>query len=151
MGLMIGRKTNRAVPKLPVTALRTFQIAVPLETHWRDAECAEIQCGHYLNGWAVHVEALTPDLVHAARTSGRRYREEHLGEAQTWLVFEAGQPCFKASEHRIRTGRPELYSQRDGDWRGNPTGWERNHARPGDWLDAFANHQDRLVTRIGRG
>ena len=146
------RPINRIDPKMPASAYKTYSIAAPVATHWRKATCQEVDCPRYLNGWQVRVEGLPPELLHAAKTSGRRYREMPVQEGETWLVFEAGQPCFQAGEHRMRVDRPELYIVRDGDWRGNPRGTQaRQHARPEHWVEDFAEHQDRLATAHGEG
>lgn len=158
---MFQRPVNRIEPKMPASAYKTYSIAAPVATHWRKASCAEVDCPRYLNGWRVHVEQLTPELLHTAKTArhpvnGRwvpyRYTEVRVTEGQTYLVFEAGQPCFAAAEHRKRVERPELYVVRDGDWRGNPRGTEaRRHERPEHWVEDFAEHQDRLATAHGEG
>jgi hypothetical protein len=149
---MIQRPVNRIEPKLPAAAYKTYELAAPVATHWRKASCADIDCPRYLNGWRVHVEQIGPELTHAAKTSGRRFQELRVAEGQTYLVFEAGQPCFQVSEHRKRVDRPELYVVRDGDWRGNPRRTEaRRHSRPEHWVEDFAEHQDRLATARGEG
>ena len=149
---MFQRPINRIAPKMPAAAYKTYSIAAPLSTHYRPATCSEVDCPRYLNGWRVRVEGLPPELLHAAKTSGRRYRELHVVEGETWLVFEAGQACFLAGEHRKRLDRPELYVVRDGDWRGNPRGTQaRRHARPEHWVEDFAEHQDRLASAHGEG
>lgn len=143
---------NRPAPLMDPAAYKTYEMRAPLSTHFRPATCAEVQCPHYLNGWRVHLEALTPDLVEAARKSGRRYREEQLGEGQTYLVFEPGQPCFRVSQHRARIDRPPLYIVRDGDHRGNPRGTKaRLHQRAADWQADFAEHQQRIADEIEKG
>jgi hypothetical protein len=141
---------SRVAPALPVHAVKTYQMAQPLATHWRPATCAEVECPNYLNGWRVRVEGLPPQLLHAAAHSGRRHSRLDAGEGETWLVFEAGQPCFAASAHRIPAGRPLRFFERGGDWRGNPRG-ERRELNQADWVDSFANHQDRLAAEIGKG
>ncbi|MFJ4682059.1 hypothetical protein [Streptomyces sp. NPDC088789] len=133
----------------------------PLTTHMRQATCEEVGCDQFRQGWRVHLEALTPDLVHEARTArcvvnGRqvpyRYREERVAEGQTYLVFEAGQPCFRVAEHRAPIGRPPLYLVRDGDHRGNPRGTKaRFHQRPDNWVEDFAEHQQALADEIKKG
>lgn len=149
---MIERPVNRVEPQMPAAAYKTYSIAAPASTHFRKATCQEVDCPRYLNGWRVHVEQIGPELTHAAKTSGRRYREMRVAEGQTYLVFEAGQPCFQAGEHRKRLDRPELFIVRDGDWRGNPRGTEaRRHARPEDWVDDFATHQGRLADAHRQG
>jgi hypothetical protein len=142
---------SRPQPLMGVGAYRTYEMRAPLGTHFRPATCPEVQCLHYLRGWRVHLEALTPDLVEAARTSGRRYREETVGEGQTYLVFEPGQLCFRVSEHRARLDRAPLFVVRDGDYRGNPTGRGRQHTRSEDWVEDFAAHQQAIADEIEKG
>lgn len=142
----------RIEPRMDPTAYKTYAMVSPLSTHFRPASCAEVDCPHYLNGWRVRLENLTPDLQHAARTSGRRYREQHVTDGETYLVFEAGQACFKASQHRARVDRPPLYIVRDGDHRGNPRRTKaRLHQRAQDWVEDFATHQQKLADEIKKG
>lgn len=149
---MFQRPVNRVEPQMPASAYKTYSIVAPASTHFRKATCAEVDCPRYLNGWRVRVEQLTPELLHAAKTSGRKYSELRVAEGETWLIFEAGQPCFQAGEHRKRLDRPELYIVRDGDWRGNPRGTEaRRHARPEHWVEDFSEHQGRLAAAHEKG
>lgn len=141
---------NRITPVLPAHAFRTFKISAPIDSHFRPATCAEVECPNWLNGWRVRVENLTPELLHAAKTSGRRYREESLGEGVTWLVFESGQACFRTREHRAPNGRPELYLVRDGDWRQH-FGQARQHTRPDHWVEEMSENQQRLIDAKQRG
>jgi len=141
----------RLEPNMPVGAYQTFQIASPIETHWRSATCEESGCEQYANGWRVRVEGLRPEDLHAIRTSGRRFRPVDVAEGETWLVFEPGQPCFKAATHKVPLGRPELFVVRDGDWRGNPTRQSYQHSSADAWVDHFATHQDKLAETIERG
>jgi hypothetical protein len=140
----------RAAPLLPAEHVKTYQVAQPLATHWRPATCAEVDCANYASGWRVRVEGLAPQLLHAATHSGRKFTRLDAAEGETWLVFEAGQPCFATATHRILVGRPQRYFERGGDWRGNPRG-ERRELNQADWTDSFATHQDRLATAIERG
>ena len=143
---------SRIQPLMGAAAYKTYSVVSPLSTHFRPATCAEVGCPHYVNGWRVRVEALTPDLLHAARTSGRKYVEQPVAEGETWLVFEAGQDCFKANQHRTRMDRQPLYVVRDGDWRGNPRGTKaRLHQRPDNWVEDFAEHQQKLADEIEKG
>ncbi|MGW2720854.1 hypothetical protein [Streptomyces sp. NPDC001492] len=143
---------SRPQPLMGAAAYKTYEMRAPLSTHFRPATCAEVDCPHYLNGWRVHLEALTEDLADAARKSGRRYREEKVAEGQTYLVFEAGQNCFRVSQHRARVDRPPLYVVRDGDFRGNPRGTKaRLHQRAQDWVEDFATHQQAIADQIEKG
>lgn len=145
------RPMNRIQPAMPAAAYKTYQIAAPLGTHFRPATCAEVDCPDYLHGWRVRVENLTPELLHTARNCGRRYREVQVAQGETWLSFEAGQSCFRAGEHRKRLERPELFIVRGGDHRGNPLGQSREHTRPEDWVEDFAEHQQGLADTQQKG
>lgn len=137
-------------PRFDPRNYQTYSIHAPLSTHWRKATCVEVACPNYLNGWRVRVEHLPPELLHQARTSGRRYTELAVREGETYLVYEAGQPCFEASTHRARVERPELYVIRDGDARGNPTG-RRRQVDGVAWNDDFGEHQERIADLMKEG
>jgi hypothetical protein len=142
----------RIAPKLPVQAVQTFQVVSPLATHWRAATCEEVACEQHANGWRVRVEGLSAADLHTARHCGRAFAEQRVAEGETWLVYPAGQPCFRASQHRVPVGRPELYFVRDGDWRGNPRGTApRQHTRPEHWVEEFGEHQQRIADEIEKG
>jgi hypothetical protein len=145
------RPLNRLDPVGKVWDYRTFQVMSPLSTHWRPATCAEVDCPQYLKGWKVRVEGLPPEMVHTAKTSGRKYTELHVAEGENWLVYEAGQPCFKASEHRKLLDRQEIYIARDGDFRGNPTGNVRKHTKPEFWIEDMQENNSKVAERLQRG
>lgn len=143
---------NRPSPLMAPQAYKTYAVVQPLATHWRPATCAEVDCPHYLNGWRTRIETLTPELLRAARNSGRHYTVRQIAAGESYLVFQAGQPCFAASEHRKQIGRPPLYVVRDGDYRGNPRGTKaRVHVSPDNWLDDFATHQQAIADEIKKG
>ncbi|MFE2073725.1 hypothetical protein [Streptomyces misionensis] len=142
----------RIEPQMGPEAYKTYAIVSPISTHMRRATCEEVGCEHYINGWRVRVENLTPQMLHDARNSGRKYTEQQIAEGETWLIYPAGQPCFKAAEHRAPIGRPPLYLVRDGDHRGNPRGTKaRLHQRAADWVEDFAEHQQGLADEIRKG
>lgn len=141
-----------AEPKMPAQFYKSYVLSQPLDTHWRPATCEEVNCDHFLNGWQVRVEGLSARQEHAARNCGRRFEELSVAEGETWLVFEAGQPCFYATEHRGPLARPPLYVVRDGDRRGNPLGTKaRLHQKPDFWVEDFATHQQTLAAAQQRG
>lgn len=143
---------NRIQPQMGAAAYKTYSIVAPVSTHHRPATCAETDCPDYLNGWRVRVEGLPPEMLHAAKTSGRKYVEVHIAAGETWLHYEAGQPCFRAGEHRTRLDKPELYIVRDGDHRGNPRGTKaRMHQRPELWVEDFGEHQQTIADEIAKG
>lgn len=145
------RPMNRIQPQGRAQDYKTYQIVSPLATHWRAATCAEVECPNYQRGWRLRVEGLPPEMLHAAKTSGRKFTELNVTATENWLVFEAGQPCFRASEHRMLLDKQEIFIVRDGDYRGNPTGNVRKHTRPEDWQEDFAEHQDKLAQRLQQG
>lgn len=143
------RPINRLQPQLPVQAMKTYAIVAPKTTV--AASCVEIDCEHYLLGWRLRIDSLPADMVHAATHAGRKFERLEVAEGETWLVFEAGQPCFRASEHQrpVSTG-PDRFGVVAGDWRGS-LGVLRKHTRAEDWVDDFATHQDVLATRLEQG
>lgn len=151
----------RPQPLMDAAAYKTYSVVSPLTTHFRPATCAEVDCPHYLNGWGVRIQQLPAEDQAAVRGAtyeahGRRYRyayvEQEMTPGETWLLFQPGQPCFKAREHRTRIEREPLYVVRDGDHRGNPRGTKaRLHQRPENWVEDFAEHQQRLADEIAKG
>lgn len=142
----------RIVPKLEPHQMKTFQVVSPLSTHWQPATCEEVECPEYARGWQLRVEGLAPEQLHLARNAGRSFKEVQVAPGETWLIYAPGQPCFRASQHKVPVGRPELYFVREGDWRGNPRGTQaRQHARPEHWVEEFGEHQQRLADEITKG
>lgn len=148
------RQATRVDPKLPVGAMQTFQVLAPKATHFRQATCAEIDCPHYLHGWRTTIDESTElgqqQAWYVRNQSGRRFTEDRdQAPGLTTFTFEAGQRCF--GQHQVRLDKPELFIVRDGDWRGNPSGRRRQHANADDWVDDFANHQDKLARELEKG
>lgn len=156
----------RPAPLMPAQAYKTYRIVSRRDTTVR-AACEAVGCEPWRRGWESKVDervdcrserrSLCPWMkkgmpacgrcqAHAIRTSGRTFTERKTADGITVFRFESGQRCFR--EHRTR---PELYIVRGGDYRGNPRGERRTHKRPGDWLEDFSTHQDRLVQAIERG
>lgn len=143
----------RIEPQLPVTAVKTYTLAAPKSTHFRPANCAEVDCPNHLYGWRTVLDPNTDlgqrQLAYITRDSGRRFTSVALETGLVELTFEAGQQCF--TEHQTSRERDPLYVVRDGDWRGNPTGRVRQHTKATDWVDDFATHQDQLADRLQQG
>lgn len=146
MDIFGARPLNRPDPLLPVTKMVTHAILQPLLTHWRSATCAEVDCAHYLNGWGVAKRHVDDRLLAAIKQAGYRFSTIEIEEGQDHLWFEAGQPCFKAGDHRLPVGRDPLFVARSGDWRGNPDG---ANAKPlvfsgaDAWKDSIGTTLDR--------
>ncbi|RLV66354.1 hypothetical protein STAN_1875 [Streptomyces sp. CBMAI 2042] len=140
---------NRVDPALPVGAYQTYSITSPTDTTVR-AACQQVGCQAWLHGWESTIDEATDLGAQQAayiRTQARRtFREQRTEGGLTVFRFESGQRCF--AEHKTR---PEIYAVRDGDWRGNPTGRHRTHARPQDWVEDFGEHQLRLVDQKKEG
>lgn len=145
------RKLNRVMPKLPAQSMTTYSIKAPMSTHWKKATCVEFGCISYHKGWKVRLDTLTPDLKETMWKSGRKFTVAAVSELENWAVFEAGQPCFAESTHKVRVGRPELFIVRGGDWRGNPRGEERVHTGIANWIDDMETNRDKLMTRLKQG
>lgn len=138
------------MPLLDPRGYKTYSIHAPLRTHFRKATCAEVDCPDYLHGWRVRLEILNEEQRVWVRQTGRRFTELAVRAGETWLVFEAGQLCFRATEHRARVEREELYVIRDGDTRGNPTG-RVDRVSGTQWNDDFGEHQQRLADLQQKG
>jgi hypothetical protein len=149
------RPISRVEPAAPVGIFQTYSIAAPRETHWRRATCEEAGCDAHRYGWRTVLDVATDRGHNTAeyirRMSGRRFTEERTGPTAVTFTFPPGQDCFKAADHRVRLDRQEIYVVRGGDWRGNPTGQRRTHARPEHWVEDFAENQDHLITLRERG
>lgn len=141
----------RLTPKMPASMYTTYSVRSPIATHFRRATCAEAGCAAYEKGWRTRKEGLTPELLHTATTSGRKYTELSVGPGETYLVYEAGQPCFAESTHLVPLDRPEFYTVRGGDWRGNPRGEKRIHTRAEDWTEDLHEHTDRIAKALEEG
>lgn len=147
------RQPFRIAPRLPVQAMKTYQVSAPLATHWRKATCEEVQCAGYVKGWKTLIDTRTVQGQAQANyirvASGRRFTEEANIAGGVTFHFAVGQSCFRSGDHKVPLERPALYVVRSGDWRGGRV--ERHHATPDDWVDDFANHQLKLAETLERG
>lgn len=146
----------RQIVRTPVQAVRSYELHAPQDTHYRIASCAEAQCVASRDGWAMGFDVRDPERARAARIirdrSGRSFTiEEIRGESgrveRVVFTFPPGQTCFVT--HRVQLDRPPIAIVRDGDFRGNPTGFRRELTLE-DWVDDFADTQDKISTRLER-
>ena len=160
------RPLNRITPKLPAIVMKTYSIDAPQSTHFRRASCAEMACPNFVRGWCVAVppDAMGQQIDYAVQHSGKTFRKLTVDEAEIAqpgvnfagslyvYFFAPGQECFdgEAGRHQTRIDRPEIFSVRGGDWRAQTTP-PRRHTRAADWVDDFADHQDRLATALQHG
>lgn len=142
------RPLNRITPAAPAGAFVTYRIVSPADRAVRSA-CEEVGCEAWRHGWETQVDEGTPlgqaQASYIRAQSGRTFRESRTGDGLTVFRFESRQRCF--AEHRTR---PEFYSVRGGDWRQN-LGLIRQHRAGADWVEDFAEHQDRIARQIERG
>lgn len=151
----LTRRVNRITPQIPSHLMRTYAVRSPLQTHFRRATCAEIDCPDYLHGWYLKIEGTPLDLLHIARNSGRKYTIGELvassGEMFKAYIFEAGQACFRESTHVKSLERPEFFYEGRGDHRSFSTRNAFKFDRPDQFVDSFATHLDRLKQDLERG
>lgn len=151
---MFRQRVTRIPPAAPVHAYQTFGLAAPIQTHFRSATCAEVECDHREQGWRTVIDPATQlgrrQLKYIRLHSGRHYTDvSEAGSPLVSLLFGPGQECFR--EHQVPLERDPLFFVRAGDWRGNPTGQVRRHANGDDWVDDCANQLDKINTTRERG
>jgi len=148
----MSRPLYRPDPVMPVQAMQSYELRAPVTTHRRAASCREFECEAYVYGWKTTLDVST-DLG-AARAnyirlrSGRRFTVEEHG-TMVAFTFPPGQRCFEP--HTVPLFREPLLIVRGGDWRGNPTGFTRQHSSLEDWRDDFAEHQQTIADAIKEG
>lgn len=139
---------NRIPPIGPPGAYQTYRIASPPDGQVR-AACEQVGCLAWRNGWETIVNEATDlgkrQAFYIRSHSGRAFREQRTQGGLTVFRFESGQRCF--AEHSTR---PEIFLVRGGDWR-QDRGLIRRHVKGADWVEDFAEHQDRIAQQIERG
>lgn len=135
-------------------AYKTYSMRFPLKTHWRKATCEEAGCEAYQFGFATTVDTGTElgqkQYYYLTHDRERTYTMQHVGATLYKFVFPPGQRCFKSSTHRVRLERTPTVAVTPGDFRAF-TGPPRIFQRVDDWVDDFANHQDRVNILKARG
>lgn len=129
---------------------KIFSIAAPR----RPATCEEVGCLDHHNGFRIRMDVLSEADQYAVKHSGRHYSEcvidedpdtgEKYDPPAVYFVFEAGQPCFRASKHDLPAWQRELFVVRD---RGSVHRYDRGD----QWADDCATHTDKILTVIQRG
>lgn len=147
------RQPFRIQPLGPVHGYRTFGQRV---TRRVQATCAEVGCGAYAKGWVTTVLPASEDmatLLAACRGEidghRRTYTMLALPDGFVRYTFEPGQPCFKASTHRMPMAVVNYH--RVGDWRnaGHP-GDVVTHPDTQSWVDEFGAHQQKIAEQRQR-
>jgi hypothetical protein len=123
------------------------------KTWWRQAGCAEVDCGHFTNGWVTAVDESTDlgkrQADYIRYHSGRVFRQRRTEAGWTAFEFPPGQPCFNTAAHRIQAEREPLYLVQPGDHRGT-AGKARVYDRVDQFADDLHNHTDKIVTARSR-
>lgn len=142
----------RVTPLMPPSAYKTYALKLPVQTHFRVATCKEVECEREANGFRTTLDTSQPAHARTAKWiedhSGRKYTKQETGTLVIY-TFPAGQECFNT--HHVTLEREPLLIVRGGDWRGNPRGDRRIHARAADWVEDFAEHQDGIAREIEKG
>lgn len=149
---------SRLLPynQAPKPREQRFHVAQPWETHYGPVSCKDYECEQYLHGWTLSVPTVAPagnpnvptaDWVRkAARGDYDGIRRHCLEEAReggrTQFTFPAGQPCFKATQHRWHV-RPPLWLHDRGE--------RRRTLNDRDFKDLFNEEAYKLERLIQRG
>lgn len=145
----MNQQSNRVQPRGEVHQYQTYSIQAGNDQGVVTA-CRDAGCQAWAHGWETTVDERTPLGLAQARyvrgQSGRTFTERKTAEGLTVFRFEAFQRCF--TEHRTR---PDVFTRRHGDWRGNPSGQVHVHARPQDWVEDFMEHQARIDQAAQKG
>ena len=115
-----------------------FRILRPLETHWRKADCREVECAHHQKGWATVVPTGGAQADYIRRKSGRHFTEARQSDDLAAFTFPPGQRGFRP--HRLPADKQEHYIH-DG----------RLHDRPIDWVEDFNETTDKVKRQLERG
>jgi hypothetical protein len=153
-------------PSLPPHLVKTYQISQPL----REVSCETAGCEAWHHGMTLAVDETTElgqrQAAHARAdktrscTETRDHQDTRIPEqlripCLTFFIYPPQTRCFAPSDGRPRHRAPwdgrERLIERDGDWRGNPRGWQRVHVRAEDFLDSWANHQGKLAEAFSQG
>ncbi len=148
-----GQTVSRIAPVGDPRAYRTYGASMPLRTHWRRATCEEAGCDAYRSGWVTTVD-LSTELGQAqahyiTHDKTRRWTVQQAAPTLAKFVFGPGQTCF--GEHKVRLDRAPRFLVKDGDFRGNPTGYSREHKNAEHWIEDQQETLDRVAARRQRG
>ena len=166
MGRMIqvpfgDRIVTRIAPELGPQYYKTYQMDMPLDSHWRWVSCEMYECDPFMKGFVLKCDISTElgkrQAYFALHDTTRSCTMERVSPIMVHFHYKPGNKCFHnipgdELRHKLPIGRPPFYLVSGGDWRGNPRGTTTmTHRRPEDWIDDFANHQDKLATVFQRG
>lgn len=144
-------QASRWQPDGPAWAYRTYRMLSPM-SHRRPATCEEVECKWWMNGWTSLLDVSDPKQAGQANWirlhSKRHFTVTQDGTCVTF-TFQPGQNCF--NKHTIPY-KPHLFLVQGGDWRGNPRSVPVvRHSGVQAWVDDFAENQQAIKDRVGRG
>jgi hypothetical protein len=150
---------NRLAPDAGPEHFKSYSARSPLGTHWRPATCEEFECDSFMCGFVLTIDLSTElgqkQWHYVTKVDKERsYSIQRPSESIVKVIYGPGNPCFEPyrSNHRVPIGRPPFYLVAEGDWRGNPRRLPPyRHRRVEDFVDDFANHQDKISTALQRG
>jgi hypothetical protein len=114
-----------------------YQATYPLESHWRQATCKEVDCHNYVMGWVTRVvigSDMDSYIKEVSKT--RKYNMVREGGFNAYY-FEAGQQCFsgEARQHRIKLERGAWLTKNAPSR--SPLFLEQNAMDVDQWIDEF--------------
>lgn len=128
--------------------LATYSIVRPPDTHTAPATCAQVDCDFYTNGWETIIDPTT-DLGQrqtAYIEADRRPKtSSQLADGRIVYTFPPGVECF--ASHVRSLDREPLYLLRRGT-AGRYTGPARHYDNPAQWVEDFADNQQKLTDII---
>lgn len=131
---------------VPDRLKKVYSLSAPLGTHWRRATCEQVGCSFYLNGFAVTVLPGSRE-EQVVKESGRKWSAVIPQEnGSLRYEFPAGTKCFQANTHVVRSDAPLLFASND-----RLVHKVRRFANSADWVDDFAEHQQRLSDAYEKG
>ena len=134
-------------PEIGPEDQRVYKVKAPLATHFRKPSpeevrsgkaCELVDCPPYRKGWRLRWDVLTDRDRHLATNCGRSYKLVEVSELEHWLVFPAGQPCFRATDHMVRLEEEPVLGFRDG--RNRPVFLKD----PSAFMDDLHEHTDKI-------
>lgn len=135
----------------------THAFIAPIQTHFRPATCAEVECDEYVKGFMLIADERT-DLGIAQVAYVRTDRDrspssiERREDGLTYVTYPPGTRPFAGPrhDHVVPLEREPVFYSHGGDFRAETT-QRRVFDRPDQWVDDFATHLDDINSTRERG
>jgi len=112
-----------------------FGLHFPKDTHWRKANCKEVDCPHYLKGWVTTVPSDSQQAIFIRNDRERHHTEEKVADGLSAFTFQPGQRCFRSALHAKRLDRGGWLTK--GFVGGNSYQIERAAMDVDEWIEDF--------------